>query len=115
MNNAKINLDYSFRNFEKIENELDDVYKDGKRGYYKLIKQEGVNTDIYNIDHVEYGVSRGIVLGYGVLVTTPTRYFITSPVNQIIWDDNNSGSFKTKNSTYKFTYKPINNENTSNQ
>lgn len=85
----------------------EDIFKDCKRGYYTITKQSGNNETVYAKNHREHGISQGIREGYGMLITTPDRYFITSPVKSITWDDENSGSFETKNSIYKFTYKSI--------
>ena len=84
-----------------------DIFKDCKKGYYTIIKQSGNNETVYGKNHREYGVSEGIREGYGMLITTPSRYFMTSPVKSITWDNEDSGSFETNNSIYKFTYKSI--------
>lgn len=71
-----------------------------KKGYMTVTKLEGKNNDKITLGSVHEGHTDAFIEGLALLLSTADRWFHTSTVLSINWED---GTFKTRNSTYKFT------------
>ncbi len=58
-------------------------------------------------DAGDEGIVEAFGTGISCVITNPNRYYYTSVVKNINWDNN---TFTTENSTYKFKFKPFNTE-----
>lgn len=74
--------------------------------WYKITKIEGVNNDKYPIGFIMEGRSRGLIYNSPFCIGRMNHWFTTSRVNKIEYDTENSGTFYTDNSTYKFEIVP---------
>lgn len=72
-----------------------------KYGYMSVTKLEGKNNERYQPGAKHEGFARnGFIEGISLLLDSGARYFRTSPIKSIDWENH---TFQTCNSTYSFT------------
>lgn len=93
---------------EKINEFLKEyIDKHAHKGWITVQKVEGRNNERIPVGKQYSGATETFIEGFSCHINSPTYWFRSSNVVSIDWE---KGEFKTLNSTYKFTFRPFDND-----